>query len=346
MSTRIAGLVLGWTLVGVLPGAALAATCTIGSGGASLVAHVPSAGDFSFSSVDERVLQVDIDASTGTFTLHRDDVAPIDVGTQGGPVKLLLAGPTAVGSIDASGHVTIPDFTYTELFGPQMLPGNGPLTTTTFSTELGGVEYPGHGTPLDFNTGILTLQGQNIVPNAPIVGEAVVSGINITCQLTPIPDPSTLPKGPTLKSVGGVVKTGRAGKPDTLTLHAALVPGSIPPDFAGKDVLIGIRGAGSADAVLLLVRAGTLRKKGKKLSVRDSDGTALKVLAGRAGTDDVPSPTSGALTVASGKRINLRVQGLDLAALSGNLAVALTVGPLAPSANVTVNGSGKTRRLR
>jgi hypothetical protein len=346
MSARIAGLAIAWTLAAVLPRSALAATCTIMPGGATLVTHVPSAGDFEFSSVDTRVLQVDIDPGGGTFTLHRDDVAPIDVGTQGGPVKLLLAGPAAVGSIDASGNVTIPAFAYSELFAGQPLPGNATLSTTAYSTELNGVEYPGHGTPLDFTTGIVSLEGAGVLPNAPIVSEPVVSGIRLTCQLAPVPDPSTLPDAPTLKNVGGVVKTGRAGKRDTLTLHAVLVPGGTLPDFAGKDVLIGLRGAGSGDGVLVLVRAGALRKKGKRLAVRDSDGTALKVLAGRKGTDDAPSPTSGALTVASSKRINLRIQGLDLAALSGSLVVTLTVGPLAPTANVTVSGSGKTRRLR
>jgi hypothetical protein len=348
MSARIAGLALGWALSAVLPGSALAATCTIPSGGAALVTHVPSAGDFEFPSVDALVLQVDIDAGAGTFTLHRDDVAPIDVGTQGGPVKLLLAGPAAVGSIDASGNVTIPGFAYSEVFAGQPLPGNPALTTTSFSTDLNGVEYPGHGTPLDFSTGILTLEGADVLPNAPIVGEAVVSGISITCQLAPVPDPSTLPKALSLKSVGGVAKTGKAGKPDTLVLHAVLLPGTTGPDFAGKDVLVGIRGSGTDDAVLLLVRAGSLHKKGRKLSVRDTDGTALEVLAGRKGTQDAPAPTSGTLSVTPGKRtpLALRVQGLDLTALSGNMVVTVTVGPLVASANVAVSGSGKTRRLR
>ena len=348
MSTRIAGIVVGAALAVALPGSVRAATCTIKTGGASLVTHVPSAGDFVFPSVDERVLQVDVDSGTGTFTIRRDGIAPMDVGTQGGPVKLLLAAPPATGSIDAAGNVTVPGFAFTEIFAGQPLPGAPTISTTAYSTDLNGREFPGHGTPLDFTTGVLTLEGAVKLPNAPIVSEDVVSGLSITCQLAPVPDPSALPKAATLKGVGGVAKAGKAGKPDTLVLHATMVPGGVTPDFAGKDVLVGIRGSGDDDAVLLLVRGGTLRKKGRKLSVRDTDGMALKVLAGVKGGEDAPSPTSGTLSVASGKKsskLNLRVQGLDLTTLSGNLVVTLTVGPVASSANVAVSGSAKARRL-
>src|SRR5262245_49287030 len=244
MSRRIAGLVLGWTLAAVLPRVAAAATCTIEQGGATLVTHVPSAGDFEFSSVDTRTLQVDIDPAVGMFTLHLDDVEPLDVGTQGGPVKLLLAGAPAVGSIDASGNVTVPAFAFTEVFAGQPLLSSVTLTTTAFSTELNGVEFPGHGTPLDFVTGIVTLVGTGVLPNAPIVSETVISGLSLTCRLTPVPDPATLPAAPALRRVAGVAKTGKAGKSDTLVLHALLAGGN-PPDFGGKDVLIGKIGRAS-----------------------------------------------------------------------------------------------------
>jgi hypothetical protein len=347
MRTRERGLFGACLLVAGLSGTALGGTCTIHSGGATLIAHVPSAGDFEFSSVDERVLDVDIDPTTGKFTVHRIGIAPIDVGTQGGPVKLDFSGPDAVGTIDAAGNVSLPAVSYDELFGTAHLPANPTLGTGPHSEQLNGKEFGGHGTPLDFTTGILSLEGAQLLPNAPIVSESVISGLRIECQLAPIPAPATLPKAATLKAVGGNAKSGRSGPPDTLKLKATLVASGIPANLATGDLFISIHASGGPDLVSLFVRAGDLHGKGRHLTVTDSDGSLLHVLAGRTGDADAPGPTSGTLHATTGKKVqlNLRVTGLDLTPVTGTLVLSVTAGPAAASTKLTVSGTGRTRRL-
>jgi len=47
-----------------------------------------------------------------------------------------------------------------------------------------------------------------------------------------------------------------------------------------------------------------------------------------------------------GTALRLRVQGLDLGRLSGSASVTIAVGPHSATAAVTVQGSGKSRRLQ
>ena len=47
-----------------------------------------------------------------------------------------------------------------------------------------------------------------------------------------------------------------------------------------------------------------------------------------------------------GTALKLRVQGLDLGRLSGSASVTIAVSPHSATAAVTVQGSGKSRRLQ
>jgi hypothetical protein len=344
--TRLTRLLAAAAIAASSPAYALTGTCTSGVGEIRIVAHIPTAGDFDFQATESRTFGVDIDPASGRFTLQRSTVAPLNVDTAGGPVDLHLEGSDAVGTIDASGNVNIPQFSYNKFFGPQPLPDAPTLTTGT--NRMSGTDYAAHGAALDFTTGRLTLEGGGTLANAPLVGETVLAGLSLRCVLTPVPDESTLPKAAALKGVSGTTKTGKEDEGDTLKLHAVLVPGAVPlADPLTSDLLIGIRGADRTDEVVFLVAAGALHKKGRKFSVKDDQATTLVILRGRKGGASSPTPSEGTLSLTTGKRsvINLRVTGVDASTLTGALVVSVTAGPNVASANVTVKGRGKTHRL-
>jgi hypothetical protein len=328
---------------------ATAATCTIVPNGLSLVSNVPSAGDFTFTASPDVTIPVDLAEAAGTLTMRRANLPTVNVGTQGGPVDVVLAGPDVAGTIDAAGHVSLPNFTTnTSFLGSIDLITNPTLSTVTQSTQLpNGTEHAIRGVPLDFSTGLVTLHGAGVVPTAPIVNEPVVAGLRITCRLEPIPNAANLPAAPALPSFSGTAVTGSASKGDTLAVKARLAPGDVPFDFAGKDVFLQLRGA-AGDVVMLLVRAGGFKGKGKRFAARDRDGALVKVVVGRREVSGTPVAGAGTITVATsakGATMKARVKGLDLSALSGDVVATVTVGPNAASRPVAVRGSGRKRKL-
>jgi hypothetical protein len=344
---RTASLLLA-VLVGTLPRFAVAASCTAEVGAIAVFAHVPCAGSYSFPDVDQLIIPIDIDEASGTLHVQRQNLPELSIGTQGGPVSLQLAGGTVDGTIDAAGNVWLPNFNVTELFFSNLLSTNPTLSTGWQSVPLNGIEYVSHGSRLDFSTGLLTLEGADILINTPIAGCASVSGVHITCRLDPIPDRTKLPQGLSLKGVSGTVKMGKAESGDVLTLKGRIVLGQAPLDFKKQNLLVRLAGPDGKAIVLLLVRAGELKGR-RVLSSRDTDGATIEVVTGHKGVDATSAPFSGSITVATGRKqaaLKLRVGGLDLSGLAGPLDTTVTVGPSTVAATATVSGSSKLRKLK
>jgi hypothetical protein len=296
-------------------------------------------------------IPVTIDEEAGTFAMDRTNLPQLRFGTQAGSVDIKLAGPITRGSIDAGGNVTVPDFQMA--FSPSFVTSEFDITPT-LST---GIESPSRGNvttrgvPLDFVTGSIVLDGAGIIGTAPIISQAVVAELTVTCTLSPLPDRSKLPAPFHLQAVHGTVHVGKAPKPgstkpdkgDTLTFKAR-VSGGTNVNLGTQDAFIEIR-TGANDAVLLEVAAGTFGQKGKNAVVKDTDGTRIQVLAGaKQSTNQVAA--GGKITVTSarkGSTVTAVVQGLDLSTLAGAATATLTVGPNAGTAAITVKGSGKNR---
>jgi hypothetical protein len=332
-------------LVAALPARAPAATCTVEA--LALVSYVPDAGDFVFSAVSPSlVLPVDVDEAAGTLTVRREGLGVQRVNTQGGPVDVTMGGPPVTGTIDAAGNVRLPGFDVnTKFAGIIDLPTNPTLSTGRQSRTLRGVERPTRGVPLDFSTGLVTLEGADIVPSAPIVESPVISGLRLTCRLEPIPSPAALPSPATL-ALKGAARVGNPATGDTLSLQARVV--GPPPDFRNEDVFVELGDAAGAPLAMVLVRAGGLKGKGKRLSARDRDGETVRVLAGRKVVGDEPVVGGGTLVAAvkkAGATVKVKVKGLDLAALPAEVTATVTVGATVATARVPVRGSGKKRKL-
>jgi len=220
-----------------------------------------------------------------------------------------------------------------------------------------GQVFPIEGIALDFTTGTLTLEGQAVIPDACGAPGALLSGLRLTCTLAPIPDRTQLPPPPTLASLGGKAKIGKTlpsappkkpDKGDVLTLKTRLAGWPTPPDLASEDVYARLAD-GNGDLALLRIPAGKFRTKGKRSQVRDKDGSAIQVVTGHKESDAVSAGFGGMITLVTGKggtALKLRVQGLDLGRLSGSASVTIAVGPHSATAAVTVQGSGKSRRLQ
>jgi len=323
-------------VAGATPG-----TCTIIEGGLSVLAHVPSAGDFEFPIMATGVaIPMDIDVAAGTVTVTRDSLPELTFGTQGGGVKVQLAGAPVTGTIDGAGNVSLPHFDMTMSLGPIALPIAPTLSTGTESQTLSGVEYADHGAPLDFTTGQLTLLGADVIPNAPIVEMPVVSGIRLTCRLDPVPGADQVPAGPKVK-VNGQAKINDAG--DTLHLKARLSAGAAGLDLSTGDVFVRIA-QGNTDVLVVVVHRSALKGKGHKFKAKDTDGTAVVVASGR----DAATGGGGAITITGSKKhaaINLRLTGLDLANLSSSSDVTVTIGQDAATSAVSVVAHGAKRTL-
>jgi hypothetical protein len=330
------------------PARATPGTCTIVPNGVSLVAHVPSAGDFVFplGSADGTAIPVDVDAATGSFRMMRGGLPEVTFDTQGGPVVLVLAGPDAVGTIDAAGNAALPNFNVRAIFGGTIeLPTNPTLSTGVQSKSVAGEEFPTQGAALDFASGVVTLVGGDVIPSAPIVEEPVITELHLSCHLAPIPDQATLPAAPGAKAVGKA-KLGSDADGDSVRMKAKLTPGSVPFDFAGSDLFVRITAPGGADVLLVLVRAGAMKARGKKFSAEDEDGSTIQVLAGHA---PAPAPLGGSIAITNGKKraaLSLHLVGLDLSALADAGTVTVTVGTSVAATNVTVRSSTKKKTFR
>lgn len=342
------------TLAGVLlavAAAAHAATCTVQPGGFGSLNHVPSVGEVPspVPAADGLVIPVDVDAAAGTILVRREGLPALSFGSPGGPVEVALAGPPVAGRIDAGGHLVLDSWDITTDFAGIALPVSPAFTTGPKSVHLLGRELPSRGVPLDFATGLVTLDGNGLITSAPIVSEPVVSNFRIVCRIEPIPDRAALPAAATLATVRGKAKVTGAASGDTLQLRARLVPGAAEIALEGRDVIVRLADAQGVDVAAVVTRAGTVSRKGKRRLVKDTDGTQLSVYAGRKGTGDAAAPTSGVLSLARGKSavtLALTLRGLDLTALAGPLVVTVAVGDVSAERNVAAQGSGKARAIR
>ncbi len=301
-------------------------------------------------------LPVDVDASTGAF--HADFTAmPIGTFSISGVANALdlTAVGAVTGSIDASGNVSLPPVPVT--FTTDLLPGQ-PLTAMEFLTTgieavtLAGTDYATIGIPLDFTSGVVHLEGQGLVHNAPVVGTST-SGFTMTCTLSPIPSQSSLPKAPTLAAHG----TGKPGKAaaagtvvgDSLVVKAKLKNGKTPLDPT-QDVFIRIAN-GDTELVLLRSVAGTLTQKGKKLSGSDTDGSIIHVVTGRKSDGTNHAPVAGSFVIVQSKKgltITAKESGVDLSQLATatSATVTVSVGGQTASDTATVKASPKKLVLK
>ncbi len=346
------------------PARATEGTCTVSGAISSNNLNLP----FPIPVANGLVMPVEFDASSGTFSMRRDawsarfgpGGAQFDTGF--GPSGFLIMSPGMVnGTIDAAGNVTLPGFAMafaTDFCLPRSpdYPIVPDLATGQQFRFVTGQAFPLEGIALDFTTGTLTLEGQDVIASACGAPGALLSGLRLTCTLAPIPDRTQLPAPPTLAKLGGKAKIGKPlpstppkkpDKGDVLTLKTRLAGWLTPLDLASEDAYARVTDA-SGDLVLLRIPAGKFQTRGKRSRVADTDGSAIQILTGHKGSDAVSAAFGGMITLANdkgGTTLKLRVQGLDLGRLSGSASVTIAVGPHSATAAVSVAGSGKSRRL-
>ncbi len=378
------------------------ATCTVVPDGfrQGIAASAAGALEFRIAEADGIVFPMDI-APDGSFTMSRQgllraDASPVLVPagryaecTSGAPdpqdtVSYLTVGidayihfdvgPPVTGVIDGAGNVVIPDFPVeftTEFTAPECsLRPMSPLTLSTgrrVETQSGS-QSVSEGTRLDFATGRLTLKGFGFVRDAPGANGDVLNRIDLTCVLSPVPDPATLPAGAAMAKVRGVAmlrgplpETPRRkpDKGDILILEFRLAPGGRPFDFAGSDLVLHLTSptadSGGVDLDLLQLRiaAGRLARKGRRFVARDSGGTTIEVPIGqkRDASGTITSALKGRLTIVDrgtkGADVTLRQQGVDLSGLAAGARLFLDVGAdRYVGTALTVGGSAKKKRLR
>jgi hypothetical protein len=167
---------------------------------------------------------------------------------------------------------------------------------------------------------------------------ALQTGTGLTCKLSPVPDLTTLPKGPKLASVKGKIKPGSdtVTADDELTVTAVMVSGATAPDLKGdQDVILRLEAPGS-DPVSLLAPAGAFQVKGKKLTLTDSDGSVIKPMRDQpksADPDQQPAPlppTKGGSVVLKGSKkrttVIFKIAGVEAAKLAGSGQATLAIG--------------------
>jgi hypothetical protein len=235
------------------------------------------------------------------------------------------------------------------------------------------------GVPLDFATGKLVLVGLGFIQGAPGSGGTNMAGMRIACTLSPIPDKSLLPPGASLTKVKGKTKLDKktfenGSKADQLTLKTTLTAGPTPLVLDGTKPLVLGLSVGGTDRVTMFVAGGKFQKKGKKLVVTRDDtckikkgatsgtcrvggGTcetfadcasdpALQVLAGRKTDGDAESQLGGSIAITSSKGgsavLTVKVQGLDLASVTGATDVTVALGAVSAGTQVQTT-SGKIK---
>lgn len=341
--------------------------------GTCTITHATSANNlnltFAIPVVNGLVMPVSFDEASGTFSMSRDAWSS-QFGANGatfatgfGPDGFLILGPgTVTGTIDAGGNVVLPDFALA--FATDFCPPRSPdyplspnLTTEAQFLEVTGQTFSTTGVPLDFSTGSLTLEGQDVIPSACGAPGALLSGLRLTCTLSPIPNQASLPPAPTLAATGGKAIIGKPlpttpptkpVKGDVLTLKTKLEGWVAPPVDFGRDVHVNLA-TGDGTVVLLHVPAGKLQTKGKKAFVKDTDGTSIVVVTGHEANDTVSAAFGGTVTFISGKKgivLKVRVLGLDLQGVTGPLTLAVAVGPRSATVAVNANGTGKVRKIK
>jgi len=306
---------------------------------------------------------VTIDPAAGTFVFDRtgwpDHYSYVTVGVVHG--FLTLPQNTVTGTIDGAGNVALPNFDFTTSTdycgtGPNECSFDATTTLTSgFSyASLSGTSYFTKGTPLDFTTGKLELQGAVPWPGAP--GGGSVTGLGITCTIAPIP--TGLP-APLSVAPKGKIKMGPAlpAEPptdpatkvpgDTITLKTLLKKGGTPLDPHGDGWIELADGTGTQLA-LLYVAQSAFKGKGKTLVATDSGGSVIQVLNGWKKDGSVSATLGGKLVLKGTKKgiaVTLQETGLDLGGFTGGVRTTIQVGAQRASAAVTVAGSGVKRKF-
>lgn len=338
-------------------------------------------------------MPISFDETTGVFTMARDAwYAEFgDVGAQfatgfGPDAFLRMYNGTETGTIDANGNILLKDFDIENSTSyqfpdcptiPDTCP-DYPITQLDAATGvqvrvLSGKPYVMEGTPLNFTTGAVELNGSGFLQSAVGASGVTLSGLDITCTLNPIPDQTKLPAGATITKLGGKSKVDASAeggdKGDKLTLKATLTPGAQPFDLSGAAPVIVRLGE-----LTLVVRGGNATVKGRQLVVKRDDACKVKkgategvckadrvttcktfadceavakleVLSGQKAVESARSQVGGQLSIANGKKgatLNLKLQGLDLAALTGAQELRVAVGTATARKAVTVS-SGAIR---
>jgi hypothetical protein len=336
------------------PGVAMATsgTCTITNIASHIAGGGPGVLDLPpVSRAAGIALPVTFDEANGTFSLTRDvwastfgptgAEAPTGFGP-GSDYFLIMTPGTVTGTIDAGGNITLPGFPFTFSTDVCEPPKNTYGLTTTLETglqilTLGPTPVEVHGTALDFSTGSVELFGAGVIP-APCLTSPLVSGINLTCTLSPIPDRSKLPAAPKVTKVTGVGKLGKPlpatqpskpDKGDVLTLNGVLTPGGAKLDFTST-VIIRVTDSAGTDLIFVEVPTGTLARKGKAYVVNDPGGSVLTVLIGQKSNGPVSSTTGGTVRFTQVKKtvkLAAKLQGLDLSGLNKTGQATIAVGP-------------------
>jgi hypothetical protein len=297
-------------------------------------------------------LPVDIDAAAGQITMDRSPYSAafpspgLKFDTGFGSLGWLDWDPGPItGTIDSDGQITFEHFGmrfFTDFATPGQASLAGPLDVT-FTTAMQA--RPVSGTAYLFTGANLNSGGQVTLAGAAFLNfvAALQTGPRLTCTLSPAVDLASLPKGPALTSVKGQVKAGPdpTAADDELTLTAVMTAGAVPLALDGtQDVLLRFQPANKLP-LTILVPSGHLTAKGKKSSVKDTDGSVFQAIADLPTSidDQTPPPPAtqgGSLIVKKGKKritFILKVNGIDASNLSGNVPVTLGVGTQDASRN-------------
>jgi hypothetical protein len=336
------------------PGVAMATsgTCTITNIASHIAAGGPGILDLPpVSRAAGIALPVEFDEASGTFSLTRDvwastfGPAGAEAPTGFGPGSdyfIIMTPGTVTGTIDSGGNITLPGFPFTFSTDVCEPPKNTYGLTTNMESglqilTLGPTPVEVQGKVLDFSTGSVELFGASVIP-APCLTSPLVSGINITCTLSPIPNQSKLPAAAKMTKVTGVGKLGKPlpatqpskpDKGDLLTLNGVLTPGGAKLDFTST-VIIRVADSAGTDLVFVEVPAGQLAHKGKAYVVNDPKGSVLTVLIGQKSNGPVSSTTGGTVRFTQTKKtvkLAAKLQGLDLSALNKTAQTTIAVGP-------------------
>jgi hypothetical protein len=365
MQRTIVGLTVLLLAARTLPAYATDATCTVtravSTNSLNLTFVIPSAVGL--------VLPVTFDEAAGTFSMSRDPWnarygSNGAVFTTVGSVLgfLILEPGTVTGTIDAGGNITLPNFGMA--FATDFCPPRSPdypllpeLRTGTQFLRVTGQSFAVTGVPLDFATGTLTLDGQDVIPGACGAPGALLSGLRLTCTLSPVPNQALLaPAATALTASSGKAVIGKPlpeeppAKPvkgDVLTLKTKLGQWASLADVGANDVFLSL--AGGESRVVVRVPAGRFQTRGKKAVVKDSDGTSIEVSSGHKESATVSAAYGGVMTFVSGRKglaLKLRLLGLDLTGLTGPTVLAVAVGERSATVDLTATGTGKTRKIR
>ncbi len=303
-------------------------------------------------------LPVDIDAASGTITMDRSAYTAaypspgLKFDTGFGPSGWLDWDPGSItGTIDSNGQIAFPNFGmrfFTDYATPgPSLAGN---LNPTFSTAMQARTVS--GTAWLFSGSAVNAQGQLTLAGTDLINfvATLQTGPRLSCTLSPVPDLASLPKGPTLASVKGVVKNGTDPTiaDDSLTLTAVMVLGATPPVLDGtQDVLLRLQPAGALP-LTIVIPGSALTPKGKKVSAK-GDGTVFQSIADApiSQDDQTPPPATtdgGSLIVKKTKKratFILKVAGVDASTLSGSIVATLGVGTQDASRQVTFTATKK-----